>query len=76
MQNFNGFDRLWVSPEPGLERVQIKLVTADFSRPVEQQRHVPAILLLQRRVGVDVDGLHGVPACRKAEADFSRHVVA
>ena len=51
-QNFNGFQGL--KAQPFLKRRQIKLMAANLGVAVEQQRHVPAIACLERRIGIHI----------------------
>lgn len=62
--------------QPIPKRGQIELVPANLALAVEQERHVPAVRGLERRVGVDVDRHDAMGASGEQRIDVRGHVLA
>lgn len=61
--------------QPFLKHGQIKLMATQLRFPIEQQRHFPAVLGLERRIGIYIDGTQFVPGSRYQRDDFCRHLL-
>lgn len=62
--------------QPFLKRGQIKLMPANFGVAVEQQRHLPAVFLLEKRIGIHINGRQAMSGTRNQFANSRFHILA